>query len=182
MKCKPLLRDAACSSLNVLAICAAALIFSSSFGLAHPGGLNAEGCHGGSQPYHCHRSGKGAGAGVIKGRVTHVRDADTIVVDGIPIRINGLDAVERGEPGYREAKAWVERLVLGKTLECRLNGQRTHDRMVGTCFVDGRDFAELVISAGHGLDCPRYSGGRYSGFETPKAKRARTRAGYCRGR
>ena len=22
---------------------------------AHPGGLNAEGCHGGSQPYHCHK-------------------------------------------------------------------------------------------------------------------------------
>lgn len=24
-------------------------------GVAHSGGLNAAGCHGGSQPYHCHR-------------------------------------------------------------------------------------------------------------------------------
>lgn len=24
--------------------------------LAHSGGLNAEGCHAGSKPYHCHRS------------------------------------------------------------------------------------------------------------------------------
>jgi len=23
---------------------------------AHPGGLNAQGCHAGSQPYHCHRA------------------------------------------------------------------------------------------------------------------------------
>ena len=23
---------------------------------AHPGGLNSQGCHGGSRPYHCHRS------------------------------------------------------------------------------------------------------------------------------
>ncbi|WP_110279410.1 excalibur calcium-binding domain-containing protein [Loktanella sp. PT4BL] len=26
------------------------------FALAHSGGLNAQGCHAGSQPYHCHRS------------------------------------------------------------------------------------------------------------------------------
>ena len=25
-------------------------------GFAHSGGLNAQGCHGGSRPYHCHRS------------------------------------------------------------------------------------------------------------------------------
>lgn len=27
-----------------------------SIALAHSGGLNAQGCHAGSQPYHCHRS------------------------------------------------------------------------------------------------------------------------------
>ncbi|MBF9036868.1 YHYH domain-containing protein [Rhodobacterales bacterium HKCCE2091] len=27
--------------------------------LAHSGGLNAEGCHAGSRPYHCHRGGGG---------------------------------------------------------------------------------------------------------------------------
>ena len=26
------------------------------YGSAHSGGLNAQGCHAGSQPYHCHRS------------------------------------------------------------------------------------------------------------------------------
>ena len=34
-----------------------------SVGFAHPGGLNANGCHAGSQPYHCHRSGSGSGYG-----------------------------------------------------------------------------------------------------------------------
>ena len=30
--------------------------------LAHSGGLNAEGCHAGSRPYHCHRRGGAAPA------------------------------------------------------------------------------------------------------------------------
>jgi len=41
-----------------MAACAVALI-TEAFpfqGIAHSGGLNAQGCHGGSQPYHCHRS------------------------------------------------------------------------------------------------------------------------------
>lgn len=29
---------------------------------AHPGGLDRNGCHAGSQPYHCHRGGSGTPA------------------------------------------------------------------------------------------------------------------------
>ena len=32
------------------------LLGSSTATFAHSGGLNASGCHGGSKPYHCHRS------------------------------------------------------------------------------------------------------------------------------
>lgn len=32
------------------------LVFVPSIGAAHSGGLNAQGCHAGSQPYHCHRA------------------------------------------------------------------------------------------------------------------------------
>lgn len=30
--------------------------FATSEALVHPGGLNAQGCHAGSRPYHCHRA------------------------------------------------------------------------------------------------------------------------------
>lgn len=30
--------------------------FTPNLAIAHSGGLNAQGCHAGSQPYHCHRS------------------------------------------------------------------------------------------------------------------------------
>lgn len=33
---------------------------------------------------------------VIKGRVTVVRDVDTITVDGIPVRLNGVDGLGQG--------------------------------------------------------------------------------------
>lgn len=36
----------------------AAQVFSANLAYAHSGGLNADGCHAGSKPYHCHRSAK----------------------------------------------------------------------------------------------------------------------------
>jgi hypothetical protein len=52
---------------------------------AHSGGLNKQGCHAGSQPYHCHRAQEAAPSAssdqtVLTGTVTHVRDGDTIEI------------------------------------------------------------------------------------------------------
>ena len=71
---------------------------------AHSGGLNKQGCHAGSQPYHCHRAQEAAPSvssdqTVLTGTVTHVRDGDTIEVNGTPIRLAALDCPERGTKG-----------------------------------------------------------------------------------
>lgn len=66
-----------------------------------------------------------------------------------------------------------------KSVECRLNGEKTYDRWVGVCYADGVDIGAAVISAGHALDCARYSGGRYKRLETPAAKSRLRRARYC---
>lgn len=87
----------------------------------------------------------------IEGRVTHIRDTDTIFVAGIPIRINGLDAVERDTAGFEQAKLFAQRLVHGKIIKCELNGKRTHDRLVGTCYVDGEDYAAALLPMGMDL-------------------------------
>ena len=68
---------------------------------AHSGGLNKKGCHAGSQPYHCHRAQEAAPSvsseqTVLTGKVTHVRDGDTIEVNNVPIRLAALDCPERG--------------------------------------------------------------------------------------
>lgn len=110
----------------------------------------------------------------------HVRDADTIVVDGTPVRLNGVDAPElKTKPG-QDAKQWMVAYLSGKPVSCDLNGERTYDRWVGVCYADGQDVGAAVIAAGHALDCRRYSGGRYGHLETPAAKSRLRRAKYCR--
>ncbi|KUJ77844.1 nuclease [Ruegeria profundi] len=109
-----------------------------------------------------------------------VRDADTIVVDGTPVRLNGVDAPELGTRSGQNAKRWMVNFLRGKNIECELNGERTYDRWVGVCYADGQDIGAAVIAAGHALDCAKYSGGRYRQLETPAAKARLKRAGYCR--
>ena len=71
----------------------------------------------------------------IEGRVTVVRDVDTIIVTGTPVRLNGLDGPETSTRIGREARTCMVRLVRGETVSCRLNGDRTYDRWVGICYL-----------------------------------------------
>lgn len=45
------------------------------------------------------------------GTVNYVVDGDTLDVDGIRVRLQGIDTPERGECGFNEAKARVQQLV-----------------------------------------------------------------------
>ena len=116
---------------------------------------------------------------MIEGRVTVVRDVDTIVVAGVPVRLNGLDGPETSTRIGREARAFMNRLVRGETVICQLNGERTQDRWVGVCFLNGQDIGAIAVANGHALDCAHYSGGRYRGLENPAARSRIGRAGYC---
>lgn len=94
---------------------------------------------------------------------------DTIVVAGVPVWFNGVDAPKLKTGSGQDAKRWMVNAVRGKTVLCELNGERTYDRWVGTCYVGDINLSAAVISAGHALDCYRYSGGRYRHLETPAA-------------
>lgn len=109
-----------------------------------------------------------------------VRDADTIVVSGTPVRLEGADAPELGTRAGQDAKRWLTSYLRGKSIRCELTGARTYDRHVGVCYADGEDIGAAVIAAGHALDCARFSGGRYARFETAAARSRLGRAGYCR--
>ena len=118
-------------------------------------------------------------AETISGPVNKVRDIDTIVVDRVPVRLNGVDGPELDTRAGQDARRWMVGYLRGKTVSCDLNGERTHDRWVGVCYADGQDIGAAAIAAGHALDCRRYSGGRYRSLETPAAKSRIRRAGYC---
>jgi len=117
---------------------------------AHSGGLNKKGCHGGSQPYHCHReqgaaSSASSGRTVLTGKVTHIRDGDTIEVNNVPIRLSALDCPERGtQKGDNAAR--IAQQFLGSQAKCELTGAKTYDRLVGYCEVNGADFGAYMMN------------------------------------
>ena len=117
---------------------------------AHSGGLNKKGCHAGSQPYHCHRTQEAAPSvssdqTVLTGKVTHVRDGDTIEVGGIAVRLSALDCPERGTQKGNNA-ARIAQKFLGSQATCELTGAKTYDRLVGYCEVNGADFGAYMMN------------------------------------
>ena len=91
---------------------------------------------------------------ILTGRVTHVRDGDTIVVGVTPIRIANLDCAELGTAAGDVAKVRMQELVGGKTVTCDLTGRKSYDRMIGECDLgDGRNLSVVMIQEGY---CTRW--------------------------
>ncbi|WP_116083053.1 thermonuclease family protein [Tropicimonas sp. IMCC34011] len=98
-------------------------------------------------------SGKAAD---LTGRVTHIRDGDTIEVAGVPVRIANLDCAETGTAAGERATAKVRDLVRDQTMSCMLEGRKSWDREVGVCaLATGDDLGEMMISGGY---CGRWPG------------------------
>lgn len=90
----------------------------------------------------------------LQGRVSHVRDGDTIEVAGVPVRLAKLDCQERGTKGGEIATRVMTELVSRQHLSCQLAGRMSYDRQIGTCaMADGRDIGDILISGGY---CGRY--------------------------
>ena len=91
-------------------------------------------------------------AAEIKGKVVKVYDGDTITVldalDGgkFRIRLLGIDAPEKGEPGDKEATEYLARRVMGKEVIIRYKAIDYYRRPLGIVYLpDGSDInAELL--------------------------------------
>jgi endonuclease YncB( thermonuclease family) len=102
----------------------------------------------------------------------HVIDGDTIVIRRTKIRLAGVDAPELDQPYGQKAKWAMVALCKGQVVTARLNGERSHGRLVGTCTLpDGRDIGAELIKQGLALDWTRYSGGRYRHLEPTGIRR-----------
>ncbi|WP_020592867.1 thermonuclease family protein [Kiloniella laminariae] len=106
----------------------------------------------------------------LVGPVTHVRDGDTIEVLSVPIRLEGLHVPELDSEAGQTAAIFMRDLVQGEDVVCSLTGHRSYDRQIGVCTFGGKDLSEIIIKAGHGRDCPRFSKGRYKKFEQDMVK------------
>lgn len=101
-------------------------------------------------------------------------DGDTVHIGDTKIRLHGIDAPEIKQtcklnggnwfPG-RDAKNAIASLLADKTLVCRGTGQRSYNRAVARCYLDGKDLQDIIVSMGWAFDMPRYSHGMYAASE-----------------
>lgn len=102
---------------------------------------------------------------VLRGKC-HVIDGDTIVIQRIKIRLAGIDAPELNQPWGQKSKWAMVGICKGKVITARLSGERSYDRLIGTCFCpEGRDIGAELIKQGLALDGGIFSGGKYRHLE-----------------
>ena len=134
----------------IIMISMGCLIASVSNLYSHSGGLNKQGCHAGSKPYHCHRQKSTTNQPSLQpktkitGIVTHIRDGDTIEINGTAIRLSALNCPENGTQKGNYATR-VAKQFEGMKMTCELTGAKTYDRLVGYCSVNGMDFGKYMM-------------------------------------
>ena len=81
---------------------------------------------------------------ILEGRVTRVRDGDTIEVNGVAIRLSALDCPERGTRDGEHANRLAQQFLNTKAV-CELTGAKTYDRLVGYCSIENQDFGLFMM-------------------------------------
>ncbi len=108
-------------------------------------------------------------------------DGDTMRVGETTVRIWGIAAPERSEPGGRQATAAMADLLARGPVSCLDSGDRSHGRVVAACTVAGVDIGGAMVASGWARDCPAYSGGVYGLVEARAARRVDyLLPGYCK--
>jgi len=100
------------------------------------------------------------------GGENRVRDGDTVVVSGTPIRLKGLSCDElKTEAGQSQKLVLMSHFNSASEISCILTGETTYDREVGWCSLDGKDIGELMIETTNCQPCRRYdTEGRYDAY------------------
>lgn len=108
-----------------------------------------------------------ASARTVSGSATHVRDGDTIELNGLPIRLKALDCAERDTTEGQRATRRMKLLVAGQNLTCRLSGRRSYDRETGECSTEDRTDAQSLTHRQLGIWAERR--GHARGFDGSRA-------------
>ncbi len=110
-----------------------------------------------------------AHAATLEGIAT-IHDGDTIRIGKTSIRIWGIDAVELKQTCEKDgavvpcgvmARETLTAIIGNNTVTCTAKG-KSYKRVVGTCFVNGRDIAAEMTRLGMAYDAPKYSKAFYS--------------------
>ena len=93
---------------------------------------------------------------------TRIVDGDTLEIDGVVYRLNGIDAPEHGQTcgawncGAEATDTLVE-LVKGRDVTCDPISRDGYGRVIATCFADGADIGQSLVDKGLAWAFVRYS-------------------------
>jgi endonuclease YncB( thermonuclease family) len=118
--------------------------------------------------------GSAAFAAELSGPV-RVIDGDTLDMDGVRIRLWGIDAPEmkqtcHGKDGQtyecgRDSAAVMRELTRDRTVECDERGHDRYRRVVAVCRTEAGEINAAIVRRGWAVDWPRYSHGQYQADE-----------------
>lgn len=104
--------------------------------------------------------------GEISGRAT-VIDGDTLAINGVHVRLEGIDAPETAQRCRRkwvgtwscgtEAARHLSSLVAERRVTCERLGNDKYGRTLGLCTVDGRDLNREMVQSGFAWAFVKYS-------------------------
>lgn len=95
----------------------------------------------------------------LNGIVTYVIDGDTLRVNGIKVRLWGVDAPEKEQDYYTTAKNFLVDEVLLSSVSCLVHDKDRYGRVVAQCTrtKDGADIGALLVAEGLAKDYTRHS-------------------------
>ena len=109
---------------------------------------------------------------VISGPAS-VIDGDTLVVNNVHIRLEGIDAPEAGQLCLYAGASWrcgseathaLAQQTYGKELRCVPIGLDRYNRVLATCFADAQNINAEQVRSGHAVAYRQYST-EYIAFE-----------------
>ena len=126
-------------------------------------------------------------SGEASAAATYVVDGDTIKLDGVTYRINGIDAPEAAQTctsskgkswdcGNAATKALTE-ITLNKSVRCQSLGLDSYDRHIGRCFVGETDIARAMVKRGMAWAFLKFS----DEYEADQIKAKRQKVGIWQG-
>jgi endonuclease YncB( thermonuclease family) len=120
------------------------------------------------------------GAETLSGRAT-VIDGDTITIDGTRVRLEGIDAPETSQTCGRRWVGWwncgaaaakaLQGFTAGRRVDCEKQGHDKYGRVLGVCFVDGRDINGEMVRGGFAWAFVKYSTSYVAGEAEARAQK-----------
>jgi len=100
---------------------------------------------------------------IVSGKVIAIIDGDTydVLLQGkkiVRVRMEGIDAPEKGMPFYQKSKKYLSYLCFGKQIKIKITGVDNHERFLAYSYLeDGKELSHEMIKAGLAWHYKKYN-------------------------